>query len=228
MSMVAGSLAEFFHVVTVDLRNHGESFHHSSMTYLDMAGDLVKFMDERKIESAALVGHSMGGKCTMQAALSFPDRVKKIAVVDIAPRTYTPDWESYLEAMLCLNLDQIRSRLDADRYLSKCIPERVYRQFLLQNLVHTDENRFKWRSNLNALLNSKYDICASVMGEAISKEALFIKGGSSKFIQNADTECILSLFPCAKITTVSGVGHLVHFEAREVFTAILIDFLKGN
>jgi len=228
MSMVARSLANSFHVFTVDLRNHGDSFHHSSMTYLDMAKDILAFMDEKKMGTASIVGHSMGGKCAMQTALSFPHRVNRIVVVDIAPKIYEPHWETYLNAMLVLNFDFVKKRSDADKFLTEAIPNKVYRHFLLQNLERTTENFYEWKSNLKALMENKNNICATVTGKPVSTNALFIKGGSSPFIQDTDIDYILKFFPAAKIKTISNAGHLVHFEAKEQFTNLLIEFLNED
>lgn len=49
----------------VDLRNHGESDHHQSMTYADMANDLLRFIDVRELEQITLIGHNIGGKTAM-------------------------------------------------------------------------------------------------------------------------------------------------------------------
>ncbi|MFO0116481.1 MAG: alpha/beta fold hydrolase [bacterium] len=52
-------------VFLVDLRNHGESDHHQSMTYADMANDLLRFIDVRELEQITLIGHNIGGKTAM-------------------------------------------------------------------------------------------------------------------------------------------------------------------
>ena len=138
MTGVARALASRFRTYVVDLRNHGDSFHHSTMSYGTMAADLGGFMDDLDLDGASIVGHSMGGKCAMQLALSFPERVDKLAVVDIAPKAYTdPFWVGYLDAMRSLDLGRLTSRKDADLLMQGAVPDPVYRQFLLANL----ENR---------------------------------------------------------------------------------------
>eukprot|EP00954_Amorphochlora_amoebiformis_P022855 1356278-Amorphochlora_amoeboformis.AAC.1 len=56
-------------VVRVDLRNHGNSPHSPVMTTDAMAGDLIHLMDRLGIETAVVLGHSLGGRIAMAAAL---------------------------------------------------------------------------------------------------------------------------------------------------------------
>ena len=62
---MARQLAEYFNVVTVDLRNHGRSPHTSSMTFAEMAQDVVLLMEKLELVEPILLGHSMGGKVAM-------------------------------------------------------------------------------------------------------------------------------------------------------------------
>lgn len=88
---ISKRLSRNYRVCSVDLRNHGQSLHNELMTYRVMADDLREFFDAKEIPEAYLVGHSLGGKVAMQFAGSYSDRVKKLAVVDIAPKAYPPD-----------------------------------------------------------------------------------------------------------------------------------------
>lgn len=59
-------------VYTLDLRNHGVSPHARPMTYPAMAADVLHFFKKHNLTNVALLGHSMGGKVAMTAALSLP------------------------------------------------------------------------------------------------------------------------------------------------------------
>lgn len=74
----------------VDLRNHGKSFHSEEMSHQVMAEDILNYINHYQIDRVNLLGHSLGGKAVMQFALSYPDRVNKLIVVDIAPKAYPP------------------------------------------------------------------------------------------------------------------------------------------
>jgi esterase len=226
MAGIGKTLGEHHRVLALDLRNHGESFHHRTMTYQTMAADLGGFMDDHDIEQAAIVGHSMGGKCAMQYALSFPERVEKLAVVDIAPKRYVdPRWVKYIEAMLAIDLAALSSRKQADALLAEKIPSTIYRQFLLSNLTSSIDSTFEWKPYLHAILEARENIGAEISGPASQVEALFIRGEMSNYIEDQDLEPINDLFPRARLVTVPDIGHLVHIEARERFKELLVDFL---
>ena len=75
LGLLAQALRDHYHVYSIDLRNHGESFHHDEMDYAAMADDVVRFMADQSLEHASVVGHSMGGKVAMQVALNAPEKV---------------------------------------------------------------------------------------------------------------------------------------------------------
>jgi esterase len=224
MGRLARGLAGDFRVLAVDLRNHGSSFHAGTMTFREMARDLAAFMDEKHLASAGVAGHSMGGKCAMQLAMDFPDRVSALAVLDMAPRYYPPLWVPYIQAMLGLDLSQITRRDQAARILAAAVPERSFRGFLLQNLKRTAGQGFSWRAGLAEILAAMEDICAPVDGPPYPGPALFIRGGASDFVLDADWQQIRNRFPAAALKTIAKAGHLVHLEHPDLVTGLLADF----
>ena len=75
----------------VDLRNHGESDHHDSMTYEEMARDVGRFAESRGLDEYTLIGHNLGAKTAMMTATLFPDNVKGVICLDTAPTTTEED-----------------------------------------------------------------------------------------------------------------------------------------
>ena len=55
---------------TVDARNHGDSPHTEDLSYPLLAEDLLLFLQQHSIPTATLIGHSMGGRAVMAAALT--------------------------------------------------------------------------------------------------------------------------------------------------------------
>ena len=223
---VAPKLAEKFHVFAPDLRNHGHSPHHVEMDYPLMAADVEKFFAAQKIESAHVIGHSMGGKVAMQFALDFPARVKKLVVVDMAPRAYARTHDKIFAALLAVDLKTFQTRQQIEDALAPEIPSLNLRRFLLKNLGRDDHGKFIWKMNLRGVADN-YSRLGEVLsaGNRFDKPALFIRGGKSDYINAADETAIHGHFPAAKIQTIAAANHWVHADAPEEFVRLVLDFL---
>jgi pimeloyl-ACP methyl ester carboxylesterase len=223
---VAPKLAERFHVFVPDLRNHGHSPHHPEMDYPLMAADVENFFAAQGIKSAHVVGHSMGGKVAMQFAVDFPARVKKLVVVDMAPRAYKRAHDHIFEALLALDFEKFQTRSQMEEALAPKIPSLNLRRFLLKNLGRTDDGKFIWKMNLRGVAENY-----SHLGEVLSpqnhfeKPALFIRGAKSNYINAADEVEIRRRFPAAEIKTIATANHWVHADAPEEFLRLVLDFL---
>jgi haloacetate dehalogenase len=88
---IAPALAHRFTVVATDLRGYGQSSKppsvtdHSSYSKRAMAQDQVRVMTSLGFARFNLVGHDRGGRVAHRLALDHPDRVERLAVLDIAP-----------------------------------------------------------------------------------------------------------------------------------------------
>ena len=223
---VAPKLAEKFHVFAPDLRNHGHSPHHPEMDYPLMAADVEKFFDAQKIESAHVIGHSMGGKVAMQLALDFPARVKKLVVVDMAPRAYARTHDKIFAALLALDLNAFQTRQQIEDALAPEIPSLNLRRFLLKNLGRDDHGKFVWKMNLRGVAENSVHLGKVLSGgKMFGNPALFIRGGKSDYIGAKDETEILKLFPSAEIQAIATANHWVHADAPEEFVRLVRDFL---
>ncbi|MFN0033753.1 MAG: alpha/beta fold hydrolase [Saprospiraceae bacterium] len=222
---IAKGLAEAHLVVTPDLRNHGRSPHLPTHSYPEMAEDLRVFMEERWMFRAAVVGHSMGGKTAMQLALSHPDMVEKLVVVDMEPGKADDNHGDIFEALLGMDISKMTDRRDAESYLAERIPDLGTRQFLLKNITRKDDGTFAWKMNLPVLWAHYADILAAVMGDPFDKPALFVRGGRSNYVKDSEWENLKRLFPQAELVTIEDAGHWVHADKPAELLAVLKVFL---
>ncbi|OLC49572.1 MAG: hypothetical protein AUH80_01030 [Chloroflexi bacterium 13_1_40CM_4_65_16] len=72
------------HVVTLDLRGHGESSATTEVTMEDFAADVIAVADDAGLESAILCGHSMSGAVALKVASARPELVRGVALLDAA------------------------------------------------------------------------------------------------------------------------------------------------
>jgi haloacetate dehalogenase len=88
---VAPDLARDFTVVAADLRGYGGSSKppttpdHEPYSKRAMARDMVALMGHLGFERFMVAGHDRGGRCAYRMALDHPDRIEKLAVLDIIP-----------------------------------------------------------------------------------------------------------------------------------------------
>lgn len=92
--LVAPELARDHTVVVTDLRGYGDSSkpedteRHESYSKRAMALDQIEVMQQLGFDRFAVVGHDRGGRVAHRMALDHPDRVTRLAVLDIVPTHY--------------------------------------------------------------------------------------------------------------------------------------------
>lgn len=220
---LAKGLADDFRILNVDLRNHGRSPHSRIMDYPALSSDIIALMDRQNIDTAFIVGHSLGGKIGMATALFYPERVRQLAVLDIAPAKYRRGSSTTIQFLCDLPLDEIKTRADADMRLAKDIPDERVRNFMLQNLIPT-ESGMKWRVNLTALRdNRKLLADFPHITTPYTGPTLFLYGGQSGYIWPEHHDNIRKYFPNADILAIAGAGHWLHIERpKEVLDALRV------
>ncbi len=224
--IVTKHFSQQYHVISVDLRNHGRSPHHDSQSYEDMANDLLTLCDTLNLDKIHLLGHSIGGKVAMQFATQYPGRIEKLIVVDMAMRTYQDTHTDLMNAMMAVDLRNMQSRNDVDKALRDAIPNILVRQFLLMNLIKVDA-QLQWRINLPAL-KANYPTLLSTVCENVQYDqpCLFIRGERSDYINADDITQIQTHFTQAKFVNLP-TDHWVHAEQPDAFNALVEQFLKN-
>lgn len=225
LGVIARSLSEQFHIINIDVRNHGRSEHSEQMNYALMTEDLAQTLDALGINHVALLGHSMGGKLAMAFALAYPERVTKLILADVAPIHYPPRHSNVFAGLMAVDLANITSRTDADKQLAEFITEPGVRQFLLKSLIKENDS-FAWRFNLTALHDNYNELIAAgaEQGQYLGP-TLFIKGGNSDYILPEHKQRITQLFPKAEAKVIQDTGHWLHAEKPAIFSRLVIDFL---
>lgn len=213
-------------VLAVDLRNHGGSPHVEGMSYREMVEDVVEVLDALHITQCDLMGHSMGGKVAMNLALLHPSLVQRLIVVDIAPKAYPPRHQALIQAMVTMPLAELKSRKQADDWLAPTVKHPFERGFLLKNLGRNTDGAFHWLCNLGEIARHYLKISSFPQPVAqFTAPSLFIRGGQSDYVTDADVALIQQTFPAAQLATVADAGHLPHVQTPAAFTALVNTFL---
>jgi pimeloyl-ACP methyl ester carboxylesterase len=215
-------------VFALDLRNHGRSPWAATMSFDEMAGDVAAFIEHHRLGAVRLIGHSLGGKVAMHLALTRPELIQRLVVVDVAPVAYAHSFGPFVEAMRQVDLAAVQRRSDAELQLQGAVPDAVLRNFLLQNLVKSDAG-FVWRVNLEALaanMDQLLGFPTPAADAAYGGPTLFIAGGRSPYIRAEDRPLLERLFPNAEHAVIAGAGHWPHAERPAEFLAHVRRFLN--
>lgn len=228
LNMVARALAKTHLVTNIDVRNHGNSFHKNSMSYSELAQDVITTLDHLAIKETSLLGHSMGGKIAMQIALEYSKRVKKIIVADIAPVQYPSHHLTIIKGLKSIDLNLVSNRKDADVQLAQFVDDAGVRQFLLRNLTTNKQGLTQFKCALDYIDNCYNQLMKGYQGEQnYCGKTLFIKGEHSDYITAEHKNTITQLFPNSTAKIINGVGHWLHAEKSVVFNKIVSDFLAS-
>jgi esterase len=228
---IARKLSTNFSVLSVDLRNHGDSPHCAGMDYAEMAGDIGRLLETLGIDDVNLLGHSMGGKAAMTYALTDARHLKRLIVVDIAPRAYRNEYAEFLAGMKQLDRHTIGNRANADAALAPFIAETSVRQFVLQNLRFRPGATPEWQLNLDAIDASIGALVGAIPVDKSTKfngKSFFIRGANSNRIDVQDFESIGDHFPGYRDFVISNAGHWPHAENPGMFIDVLQRILCGE
>jgi len=222
--------AENYTVYFVDQRNHGRSLHSAEHSYQLMSDDLLELMNDENIDKAILMGHSMGGKTVMHFAVNHPERVEKMVVVDMSPKKYPVTNLDIIQALDKVNLYEVKSRKEVEEVLAHDIKDFGTMQFLLKNLYWNDAQKLAWRFNLEALKTNLARVAelTPMPSSPLQMPVLFVKGGKSDHMFNADSRLIHEMFANAKIIIIPDAGHWIHADKPKEFYEVVSEFLSEN
>jgi esterase len=226
---IAQNLGHAYRFYLPDARNHGASSWAETMTYPDMARDVVELINREQLMRPLIIGHNIGGKTAMALALEYPHAIGGIAVIDIAPKFYADQFSLHVTAMRGLDLTGSACCKDL-----RPMPRRSARDSLLgnaaliRNLRHQSA-RFDWRFNLMANALCMQDLCDFPGGLTHLRymgPALFVTGADSNFVRPESHAVIKRLFQNVRWASIAGAGHWVHADQPEALEHALQKWLK--
>lgn len=211
LGVLARDLKQQHNVLQVDMRNHGQSGRSEDMSYAGMAQDLLDTLDDAGIQTAIVIGHSMGGKAAMAMTALAPERIAKLVIIDVAPVNYqTRRHDEIFAAINAVTQAGANDRSSAAECMREYIKEEGVIQFLLKSFQQGE-----WRFNVPVLMAEYEKIAGWETVPAWPHPALFIRGGLSPYVQDKYRDAIASQFPQARAHVVAGTGHWVHAEKPE-------------
>lgn len=210
---LAKKWSDIFYVITIDVRNHGKSFHSNDMSFEAMSMDIIHLLAVENISQAHIIGHSMGGKIAMDFASIYPQMVNHLIVADVAPYQYSPHHRDVFEMLDAIDLTLYSSRQEIDIAIRQFIDKDSIVQFMNKNIRRDEDTlEFKWKFNLPVLKRNYAYLIERIPPKMYAGKTLFIAGQSSDYITKETSIHIPDLFPNYELEIVSNAGHWLHAD----------------
>jgi 3-oxoadipate enol-lactonase len=180
----------------------------------DLAGDVAALLDALELETAHVVGISMGGMIAQELALAHPERIRTLTI----GASYCGGPDGTLMALEDLQMLGA-AYASGDR-------ERVFRAMWEINLspgFRSDDSRFTAFAEMASALPAPQPIVLQQMRacgahdthdrlEQIDLPTLVIHGDVDRLLGYPNGRQIASLIPGARLETLAGVGHMFWWE----------------
>jgi pimeloyl-ACP methyl ester carboxylesterase len=209
------TLEEDFHVLAIDLPGHGYSEGNGEGTIEDYVRFVSSLLDALHLREVFLVGHSMGGAIAMSLALSFPEKIRKMALAGSGARLRVPP-----EVFAALDKDF----QEAIRVICRYAYSPRFPTYLL-SLGEAEMGKSRPEVLLKDLAAcDAFDIRPHL--SQIRVPSLILCGREDRF-----TPLELSLFlrdnlANSQLEIIEGAGHMAMIESTSDFNGVLARFLS--
>jgi pimeloyl-ACP methyl ester carboxylesterase len=238
-----------FHAIAIDLPPFGFSQRPDAADYdkSSQGKRIVGILDALKIEQVFLVGHSFGGGPTMEAGLQIPSRVRGIVLVDAAlsiadtnDNLTMHEPASGLSGVI-LSTPFVRDRVVATFLTSPLFTRKLLTLFIDNpdratdnwvklyqrplNVSGTTPAISKWLPELLAPVN----LAASEKPDTYRRTQIplsLIWGDRDTITPISQAHYLVGIAPRAKLTVMTGIGHIPQIENGAAFNALLVEQLK--
>ena len=230
---IAPGFTADYHVLSLDLRGHGDSQHVDppSYTYEDYAEDIHKAVDALDLRDFVLIGHSMGGAVSLMYAANYPGRVKALILVDSTvnlPKERIEALRSVGErpGRTYHSKDEIVSRYRLRPGDSTASPALV--RYIGENSVREmDDGTWRYKFDRNVYATREMSD-GRPNWNRIKVPAMMVKGDRSPRITPEVFADLKARCPQAELAEVTNSDHHVTLDNPAMFIEKVSDFLKRN
>jgi 3-oxoadipate enol-lactonase len=221
------AMATRFRIISFDNRGAGRSDKPTEpFTLEQMADDALAVLDAAGIETAHVVGASMGGVISQIVAVKFPHRVRSLTLVCTACRNH-PWRQELLQSWAKTAADKgmIEVGKEAAQWvMSPRSFRRLVPAFTWMGPLAALRPRHSFVSQIDAILNTREDLVDQL--STISAPTMVIVGNQDILTPRGDSEEIAERIPNAELVIISGAAHGLMMEHSSTFNRILIEFLQ--
>lgn len=219
------ALAPRWRCIAWDERAHGRTVTTDGpFSYWDSAADLFGLLDLLGVERAVLAGMSQGGFLSMRAALTAPDRVRALVLMDTQPGTEDPaNVPGY---------DQLLAAWMAPDGPPQVALDTVAGIILGPGYDGTPEWQERWRARPKEKVKQAYETLMSRQDDVnprlaeLTMPALVIHGEQDVAIELDVAKAFCQQLPAGELVIIPGAGHAANLTHPDEVNAALEPFLE--
>jgi 3-oxoadipate enol-lactonase len=194
-------------------------------TLEQMAEDAIAVLDATKVESAHVVGASMGGAIAQLVAVRHPERVRSLTLTCTACRHH--QWRRELLAEWAALANERGMREVAKRAMRWLVGGRSFRRFapFLGSLgpIALRMPPYAFASQIRAILDTDDSIRTELT--KLTMPTLVVVGNQDILTPRGDSEELAELIPDSDLVVISGAAHGLMVEHATTYNRVLMDFL---
>ena len=233
-----------FHVITYDLRGHGESFWdpNGDYTFNSHKDDLIEIIEQNN-KKANLVGASLGGMISLSLAGHEQDKdhCASLSMVDIGIRPNDKGSERIIGFMRS-GLNGFSTVEEAADAVSSYLPNRKRPKDtsgLEKNLRLGEDKRYYWHWDPLFLADKGGQIKERKereerlkqlehSAERVTAPALLVQGALSDILTDEEKERFIETIPHSKFTKIDDATHMVVGDKNDIFAEAIVKFLTQS
>jgi 3-oxoadipate enol-lactonase len=221
------AMATRFRIISFDNRGAGRSEKPTEpFTLEQMADDALAVIDAAGIETAHVVGASMGGVISQIVAVKYPHRVRSLTLVCTACRNHP--WRQELLQSWAKTAEE-KGMIEVGKEAAQWVMSprsfrRLVPAFTWMGPLAALRPRHSFVSQIDAILNTREDLVDQL--STITAQTMVIVGNQDILTPRGDSEEIAERIPNAELVVISGAAHGLMMEHSSTFNKILIEFLQ--
>jgi 3-oxoadipate enol-lactonase len=221
------AMATRFRCISFDNRGAGRSDKPTEpFTLEQMADDAIAVLDAAGIETAHVVGASMGGVISQIVAVKYPQRVRSLTLVCTACRNHP--WRQELLQSWAKTAGE-KGMIEVGKEAAQWVMSprsfrRLVPAFTWMGPLAALRPRHSFVSQIHAILDTREDLVDQL--STITAPTMVIVGNQDILTPRGDSEEIAERIPNSELVVISGAAHGLMMEHSSTFNKILIEFLQ--
>ena len=221
------AMATRFRSISLDNRGAGRSDKPTQpFTLEQMADDAIAVLDAAGVETAHVVGASMGGVISQIIAVKYPHRVRSLTLVCTACRNHP--WRQELLQSWAHTAEE-KGMIEVGKEAAQWVMSprsfrRLVPAFTWMGPLAALRPRHSFVSQIQAILDTREDLVDEL--SSITAPTMVIVGNQDILTPRGDSEEIAERIPNAELVVISGAAHGLMMEHSTTFNKILIEFLQ--